>query len=185
MSYQRFAAQPCSSYLSTITSRTLSLRPGCPSSVSPATSHEMPSSFTTPHTVEFCETDMAGIVHFSNFYRWLEQAEHAFLRSVGLTVSDHLDDGSSIGFPRVSASCRFLSPAKFEDRLTVELRVQRIGVKSLTYDVLFSIDERPVAKGVLMMMYVRTVLIGLCNYTRSKLLTVATRYSGSSTPNIK
>ena len=112
----------------------------------------MPSSFTTVHTVEFCETDMAGIVHFSNFYRWMEQAEHAFLRSVGLTVSNHLDDGSIIGFPRVSASCRFLSPAKFEDRLTVELRVQRIGVKSLTYDVLFSTDERderPVAKGVL------------------------------------
>ncbi len=127
----------------------LSLRPGCPSSVPPATSHKMPSSFTTTHTVEFCETDMAGIVHFSNFYRWMEQAEHSFLRSVGLTVSNHLDDGSIIGFPRVSASCRFLSPAKFEDRLTVKLRVQRIGVKSLTYDVLFSIDERPVAKGVL------------------------------------
>lgn len=110
---------------------------------------KMASSFSMTRTVEFCETDMAGIVHFSNFYRWMEQAEHSFLRSVGLTVSNHQNDGTTIGFPRVSASCRFISPAKFEDELTVLLRIQRIGVKSLTYDINFSIGDRLVAKGVL------------------------------------
>lgn len=100
-------------------------------------------------TVDFCETDMAGIVHFSNFYRWMEQAEHSFLRSVGLTVSNHQDDGTTIGFPRVSASCRFISPAKFEDEVTILLQIQRIGVKSVTYDIIFSIGERLVATGVL------------------------------------
>lgn len=100
-------------------------------------------------TIEFVETDMAGIVHFTNFYRWMEQAEHGFLRSVGLTVSNHLEDGTTIGFPRVSASCRFLSPARFEEQLTVQLQIQRIGVKSVTYDILFSVGDRQVAKGVL------------------------------------
>ncbi len=107
------------------------------------------SSFSMTRIVEFCETDMAGIVHFSRFYIWMEQAEHAFLRSLGLTVSDHQEDGSTIGFPRVSASCRFLAPAKFEDEVTVVLTIQRIGVKSMTYDVEFFRGDLPVARGTL------------------------------------
>ena len=109
----------------------------------------MASSYRMTRVIEFCETDMAGIVHFSNFYRWIEQAEHAFFRSLGLTIANHQDDGTSIGFPRVSCSCRFLSPARFEDELDILLKVQRIGVKSLTYDVTFSIDDRLVASGTL------------------------------------
>ena len=96
----------------------------------------MASSFSMTRVIEFCETDMAGIAHFSNFYRWMEQAEHAFFRSLGLTIANEQVDGTIIGFPRVSASCRFVSPAKFEDELTVQLQVQRIGVKSLTYQTL-------------------------------------------------
>jgi len=109
----------------------------------------MASSYSMTRVVEFCETDMAGIAHFSNFYRWMEQAEHAFFRSLGLTIANHQDDGTSIGFPRVSCSCRFLAPAKFEDELDMLLKVQRIGVKSLTYDIEFSLADKPVATGTL------------------------------------
>ena len=37
-------------------------------------------------TVEFSETDMAGIVHYSNFFRYMESAEHAFFRALGFSV---------------------------------------------------------------------------------------------------
>ncbi len=79
----------------------------------------MASSFRMSRRVEFCETDMAGIVHFSNFYKWMEQIEHAFFRSLGLSIVSHLEDGSTIGWPRVSAQCRFESPAHYEDILDV------------------------------------------------------------------
>ena len=136
MSSQQFATQTCSSIWTTATSQTL------PPSIFCSNVSRNALILHHAHTIEFCRTDMAGIVHFSTFYRWMEQAEHAFLRSVGLTVSNHLDDGSTIGFPRVSTSCRFLSAAKFEDTLPLELRVQRIGVKSMTYDVPFSDAEK-------------------------------------------
>ena len=110
---------------------------------------QMASSFSMTRVIEFCETDMAGIVHFSNFYCWMEQAEHAFFRSLGLTIANEQDNGTTIGFPRVSASCRFASTARFEDELKVLLQVQRIGVKSLTYEFVFSIDDRLVASGTL------------------------------------
>lgn len=109
----------------------------------------MASFFQTTRRVEFCETDMAGIVHFSNFYRWMEQAEHEFLRSLGLSIMEHLPDGTTIGWPRVSATCRFESPARYEDILTVTVTVQRIGMKSLTLDVSFRNGDRSIARGTL------------------------------------
>ena len=107
----------------------------------------MASHLRTTRRVEFCETDMAGIVHFSNFYKWMEQAEHEFFRSLGLTIVNHQADGSVIGWPRVSAQCRFESPARYEDVLDVLITVQRIGVKSLSYEVVFSCGERVIARG--------------------------------------
>ncbi len=107
----------------------------------------MASFLERTRRVEFVETDMAGIVHFSSFYIWMEQIEHEFFRSQGLSIVRHLEDGSTIGWPRVSAQCRFESPARYEDILTVRLTVQRIGVKSLTFDVVFRNSERIIARG--------------------------------------
>ena len=92
----------------------------------------MPSPFTITRRVEFGDTDMAGIVHFANFFRFMESAETAFLRSLGLSVSWR-DDAKKLGFPRVAASCDFLAPARFEDELTIAVSVERVGTKSVTY----------------------------------------------------
>lgn len=109
----------------------------------------MTSCFETTRRVEFCETDMAGIVHFSNFYRWMEQVEHEYFRSLDLTIVNHQPNGQTFGWPRVSCSCRFEAPARYNDILTVKLYVQRIGVKSLTFEVqIFKGDVR-LAKGIM------------------------------------
>lgn len=109
----------------------------------------MPHTFRTQRRVEFVETDMAGIVHFSNFYRWMEQTEHEFFRSLGLSIMTHLPDGTVLGWPRVSANCRFIAPARYEDVIDVELSVQRIGVKSVTWDCRFSKQGEPLAAGTM------------------------------------
>ena len=41
----------------------------------------MSTSFRVQRRIEFCDTDMAGIVHFANFFRFMESAEVEFLRS--------------------------------------------------------------------------------------------------------
>ncbi|MCA9058572.1 MAG: acyl-CoA thioesterase, partial [Planctomycetaceae bacterium] len=107
----------------------------------------MASVFHAQRRVEFCETDMAGIVHFSNFYKWMEQAEHEFFRSLGLSIVNHQSDGSSIGWPRVSAQCRFEAPLRYEDIVDIELQLQRIGVKSLTWQAIFRNGATVVARG--------------------------------------
>ena len=88
--------------------------------------------FTTTRRVEFGDTDMAGIMHFANFFRFMEVAETDFLQSLGLSVSWRRD-GVKWGFPRVSATCDYVKPARFEDVLTITVTVEKVGAKAVTY----------------------------------------------------
>jgi YbgC/YbaW family acyl-CoA thioester hydrolase len=103
--------------------------------------------FTTTRRVEFSETDMAGIVHFAEFFKYMEQAEHEFFRSLGLGIMHPQPDGTVIGWPRVAASCSYEAPAYFEDVLEVRLNISRRGMKSLTMDFEFWRGEKRLAHG--------------------------------------
>ena len=106
----------------------------------------MADDFHTTRRIEFADTDMAGMVHFANFFRFMESAEVEFLRSKGLSVSLPWE-GQKIGFPRVSASCDYLRPARFEDLLDVAVRLQSVGRKSVTYAFEFSRRGEAIARG--------------------------------------
>ena len=92
----------------------------------------MPYEFTLSHRVEFAETDMAGIVHFANYFRMMENAEHAFFRSLGFTVHGH-EAGTTIGWPRVNAACEFLKPLRFEEVVDIQLLVAEVRTRSIRY----------------------------------------------------
>jgi acyl-CoA thioester hydrolase len=103
--------------------------------------------FQMARRVEFGDTDMAGIMHFSNFFRFMEAAETAFLRDRGLTVSWR-EGGSKIGFPRVSAACDYQKPVVFEDVLTITVTVEKLGRKSVSYRFDFANQRgEPIAVG--------------------------------------
>jgi YbgC/YbaW family acyl-CoA thioester hydrolase len=106
----------------------------------------MAEPFTTTRRVDFADTDMAGIVHFTNFFRYMESAEVEFLRSRGLSVKLPWE-GENISFPRVAASCDFENPARFEDVLEIAVRLERLGRKSVTYEFTFTRDGEPIAIG--------------------------------------
>lgn len=92
----------------------------------------MPYEFKVIRRVEFSETDMAGIVHYSNFFRYMETAEHGFFRSLGFSVvMDHFDP--PLGWPRVHAECDYLQPLRFEDEVEIHLLVSDKKPKSLSY----------------------------------------------------
>lgn len=102
--------------------------------------------FHTTRRVEFVDTDMAGIVHFSNFFRFMESAEVEFLRSLGLSVAMSWE-GQPIGFPRVAAACDYLRPARFQDVIDITVTVRKVGVKSVTYGFEFGKDGEVLARG--------------------------------------
>ena len=103
-------------------------------------------TFTFKRIVQFAETDLAGVMHFANYFRIMEETEHAFWRSLGQSV--HIEhDGKTISWPRGSVSCSFASPVRFEDELTIKLSVVAIGKSSLTMRYDFLCDGREVAQG--------------------------------------
>jgi len=100
----------------------------------------------TKRRIEFADTDMAGIVHFARFFVFMETAEHEFLARLGKPV--HFQhEGREIGWPRLAASCRYLSPARFGDVLDIRVSVRRKGRKSMTYGVEFKNGPTLVAEG--------------------------------------
>src|SRR2546428_8916 len=92
----------------------------------------MPYEFKVRRRVEFSETDMAGIVHYSNFFRYMEAAEHEFFRSLGFSVVTRQVD-PPVGWPRVRAECDFKQPLRFEDEMEVHMLVSEKKSKSLSY----------------------------------------------------
>ncbi len=103
-------------------------------------------SFHSTRRVEFCDTDAAGILHFSAFFQLMEQAEHELLRSVGLSVVMSDAEGK-ISWPRVSARCDFRSAVRFEEELSIDVSIGRLGTKSVTYAFAVTCQGRDVAAG--------------------------------------
>lgn len=95
----------------------------------------MPSRFLHRRRILFHETDLAGIVHFSNFFKYMEEAEHAFLRSVGLSIHPEENWRSPVrhGWPRVRATCDFHMPLQFEEEIEIELLVAEVRTRSIRY----------------------------------------------------
>ena len=88
------------------------------------------SEFTLHRRVAFHEVDSAGIVHFSVYFRYMEEAEHALWRQAGLSIAAR---GAQVGFPRVSAEFDYHRPLRFEDEFDARIRVAAIGDKSIRY----------------------------------------------------
>lgn len=109
---------------------------------------EMAKTFTVKHRVEFRDTDAARIMHFSAFFTYMEETEHAFLRSIGLSVMNCEVEGVHISWPRVSVHCDYQKPLKFEQEFEVATRIKKLGGKSVTYGFVFSNqDAESVAQG--------------------------------------
>lgn len=106
----------------------------------------MSTPYRTTRRVEFVDTDMAGIMHFSNFFRWMESAEVEFLRVRGLSVRMHWQ-GEEIGLPRVHADCDYFKPVRFQDEVTIAVLVEQVGTKSITYRHEFFKEGELVARG--------------------------------------
>jgi 4-hydroxybenzoyl-CoA thioesterase/acyl-CoA thioester hydrolase len=97
--------------------------------------------FTTQRRVEFCETDAGGIVHFSAYLCYMEQAEHELLRSIGQSVVQPHPDGGYLSWPRVKVECNYSAPARFEELLTISVAISRLGSKSVTYRFEFKSEK--------------------------------------------
>ena len=101
--------------------------------------------------VEFHETDRVGIIHFSNYFKYMDTAVAEFFRSLELpgplTKYWGGAEKEEFDWPYVSVSCEFKKPAGFDDLLQIHIWVERIGNKSMAFEVSFGKDGVEVARG--------------------------------------
>ena len=113
---------------------------------------DVPIEYRHRRRVQFHETDVAGIVHFSWFFRYMEEAEHALWRAAGLSIHP---PGSDIGWPRVAASFEFHRALRFEDEFDVLLRVAEMTKKSIRYACVLEKGDEKIATGTMTILCVR------------------------------
>jgi YbgC/YbaW family acyl-CoA thioester hydrolase len=102
--------------------------------------------FRVKRRVQFYETDAAGIVHFSWYFRYMEEAEHALWRAAGLSVHA---PGSEFGWPRVAAACDFHRSLQFEDEFEVEITIAALTTRTIRFACRLLKGETAVATGAL------------------------------------
>ena len=87
---------------------------------------------TSTRRIEFSETDMAGLVHFSNFFRYMETAERDFFEAAGIDLIN-TKPGEMVGWPRGRAECKFSAPLRFGDTIDIHLAVKAMKDRSMDY----------------------------------------------------
>ena len=82
------------------------------------------------------------MVHFANFFRYMEEAEHALWRAAGMTIDSpslanfQAEAGSAIAqlkWPRVSAAFDFKRPLRFEDEFVVHVGIGAVTSRTIQY----------------------------------------------------
>ncbi len=104
------------------------------------------SEYRLRRRVQFYELDPAGIVHFSWFFRYMEEAEHALWREAGLSIAA---PDREIGFPRVSTTFDYHQPLRYEEEFEVHVRIAAIEAKSIRYTCLVRRGDTRIASGSL------------------------------------
>ena len=94
--------------------------------------------------VEFAETDMAGQVHFSNFFRYMEEAEHAIWRRAGMRIAA---DGRTHQWPRISATCDFKSRLRVDDEFVVRTEMAKVTNRTIQWAHTMMRGDTLVAEG--------------------------------------
>ncbi|HEX2445569.1 MAG TPA: thioesterase family protein [Vicinamibacterales bacterium] len=115
--------------------------------------HSTPvGGFRYTRRVQFHETDLAGVVHFSCFFRYMEEAEHALWRAAGLTIDRA---GGDSGWPRVAATFDFKRPLYFEDEVEILVRLASVTSRSIQYAFAFTRGASSIGAGTLTAVHAR------------------------------
>jgi acyl-CoA thioester hydrolase len=81
---------------------------------------------TTEIRVRYAETDMMGVVYHANYFTWFEVARIQLLDDLGLPYRE-LDKRGYL-LPVLECEAKFILPARFDDRLSVQVRIEELPI---------------------------------------------------------
>ena len=87
---------------------------------------------------------MAGQVHFSVFFRYMEEAEHAIWRKAGMRIAA---EGRTHQWPRISAQCDFKSRLRVDDEFEVRTVMAKVTNRTIQWEHTMIRSDTLVASG--------------------------------------
>jgi YbgC/YbaW family acyl-CoA thioester hydrolase len=106
--------------------------------------------FKQSFQIRWVDTDGAGVVHYSNYFRYFEACEEEFYRSLGLSFKT-IYEKYQIALPRVEAQCTYKASCRFGDVIEISLSVGKVEEKTITYNfqVFLKPEDKLAAEGYL------------------------------------
>ncbi len=89
-------------------------------------------SVTAEYRVNFYDTDAMAVVHHANYIRWFEIGRVEYLRSIGITLNDMMEDG--FVFPITDVQAKYLSPGYYDDDLIIETTATDLTRVKMAFD---------------------------------------------------
>lgn len=104
-------------------------------------------SVTVREKVRFVETDMMGVVHHSNYFRWFEMGRVEYMRQAGVYLTELMEQ--DILFPITDVSCKYAASARFDDCILIEATMAELSKAKMvfTYRIIKEADGTVLATG--------------------------------------
>ena len=75
------------------------------------------------HHAKYYETDQMGIIHHSNYIKWMEEARMDLMEQIGLSYKQM--EEMEIISPVLSVSCEYHSMVHFDDTVVIETKITK------------------------------------------------------------
>jgi acyl-CoA thioester hydrolase len=95
--------------------------------------------------VRYAETDQQGVAYHAHYLVWMEVGRTAFLEALGFPYRRLEEEG--VLFSVVEASCRYLDPARYADRVEITTRVTELRSRTVVFGYEMTAEGRRVAQG--------------------------------------
>ena len=107
-----------------------------------------PHVHETQLRVRYAETDQMGVVYHSNYFVWFEVGRVEMLRQLGFSYRD-MEQKDNIHIAVVDMHCRFKSPARYDDLITIRTRLINVRESLLHfgYEIVRAEDGKALAEG--------------------------------------
>ncbi len=88
--------------------------------------------------VLYYETDKMGIVHHSNYLRWLEEARLDFLEQVGIPYDKMEENGIMI--PVLSSFCQYKYAVRFNETVCIKMHMEEFN--GLKFRISYTVTDK-------------------------------------------
>jgi len=98
--------------------------------------------------VRYAETDQMGVVYYANYLVWMEVGRVELCKACGFNYRD-IEREDGVFFAVAEATCRYRSPARFDDEVIVKTWVELANTRLVifAYEMRLAEDDRVLATG--------------------------------------